>query len=292
MKQLHLTPLQAQRLFTLLKCSPELDVDDLRHVPALQAAFIKIMLAPNSDEDEVTAYLRVKIPPRRFPDLAKAARLTLSTSLELAKAKAYLESCGKKLKLLDHWRGLSHDQSKMLNENRHIPISNKPISTTVEMVRSNSMPDLGSPEFMGTAPLRAEEQSRSFRYQPSNGPTACPYLSSSDNVCSEGKFAKLNQDGKQPYFRPTTRLLPRPSQIGVMARRLSCRSGKPSSICKKGLDGSPGDKTVIKKRRALFEWRDTGLPSSAISFEDISIDNTTDDTMSDSLLPWWDSTDS
>lgn len=85
---------------------PESELDEAMDISALDAEKIKIMLFSDSEEDD--------LEHSRWVDVEK---LTLSTSKELARAKAYLKSCGKSPTLLDHWKSLLYDHGSSCGQN-------------------------------------------------------------------------------------------------------------------------------------------------------------------------------
>ena len=160
---------------------PESEIDEAKQITELEAGQIPIILSSDSDEDN-----------RRHSRWVNVEKLTLSTSKELAKAKAYLGSCGKKPALLDHWKSLFYDHGSSCDENCQKLISSLLLPAEAEKVRSRLTPLPEKPTCEHTFSLCAKAPSQKPLYKTPHSPITFLYPLFPDSSPPPRKLAKVD----------------------------------------------------------------------------------------------------
>lgn len=220
MQKLRLDNLQTQRMLKFLERHPEPDVDEVKHVAALEAEKLKTMLFSGSDEDD-----------QKHSRWANAENFTLSTSRELAKAKAYLELCGKRPVLLDHWKSLLYDYGSRCDKNRHRFVSSLLAPHEVEKARSFSTPQPERPKSEVISTPCAEALSQKPLFKTPDSPIKFLYPISPDSIPPPHKLAKLDGRKIARYSYPAAeRSSATPSPQRALAYRRQNLSPASSSL--------------------------------------------------------------
>lgn len=177
-------------MLNLIERCPESEVDETTHISALETEKIKMMLFSDLDEDD-----------RKHSRWANPEKLTLSTFRELAKAKAYLESCGEKPTLLDHWKSLLYDHGSSCGKNCRKLVSSLLIPAEAEKARSCLTIPAERPKLEHISRPCEEVPSQKPLFQASNSPITFPYPISPDSSSPPRKFAKSEGQTKarHPY---------------------------------------------------------------------------------------------
>lgn len=182
MQKLHLDTVQSQNMLNFMERYPESEIDEAKHITELEADKIPIILSSDSDEDN-----------RRHSRWVNVEKLTLSTSKELAKAKAYLGSCGKKPSLLDHWKSLLYDHGSSCDENCQKLLSSLLLPAEAEKVRSRLTPQAERPTFEHTSRLCTVPSSPTPLFKTPNSPITFLYPLSPDSCPSPCELAAVDE---------------------------------------------------------------------------------------------------
>ena len=185
MQQLRLDNFQSQRILDFIERYTESEIDEAIDLSALEPEKIKIILVSDSD--------------RKHSRWVNVEKLTVSTCRELAKAKAYLESCGKEPTLLDHWRSLLLKHGSSCDENcqKLTPHLSVPAETDKvrSRLRSRLTPQPERPNLVHIPKPCEEAPSQKPLYKTSNSPITFLYPISPDSSPPARKFA--NVDGRK-----------------------------------------------------------------------------------------------
>lgn len=217
MQQLHLDTNQSQQLLQFIERYPESQLDEAKHMSQLAAEKIPIMLSSDSDEDDRKHFLCINVE-----------QLTLSTSKELAKAKAYLESCGKMPTLLDHWRSLLYDHGSSCGKNCQKLVPSLLLPAKAEKVRPSLTSNPERPTFEHTSRPCEEGSSQKSLFKASDFPITFLYPISPDSSPPLRKFAEV---GRQKIARQSYLAADRPSTMPSSQRALASRRQNLSSAC-------------------------------------------------------------
>lgn len=210
-------------MFKLLERHPEPEIGELKDVLALQAATIRTMVASDSEDNEpsLKAGMEHKKLCQNHPHWVTAENFTLSTSKELAKARAYLELCGYRPALLDHWKNLLYDHSSICDDNGRVSDPHLLSVHEAETARSIFTHEPKSPKFkVEFSPLPAAPSPKPPSQSLDPSITAL-YPISPDSSPPPHKVAKIH---------------------GRKNARLSCPSAESSSAL-------PGSQSVFVSRR-------------------------------------------
>lgn len=286
MQQLHLDLLQTRRMLKLLERHPEPEIGELKDVLALQAATIRTMLASDSDDNEPSLEARMghKKLCRNHPQWVTAENFTLSTSKELAKARAYLEWCGYRPALLDHWKNLLYDHGSSGAENGRVSESHLLSVHEAETVRSISTPQPKSPKskvMLSPHPAAPNPKPPS---QPLNRLTPTLYPISPDSSPPPHKVAKLHGRKNARHSYPSAEsssALPSSQRAFVSRHRKSSRASSSRKPDEGGDgDGRPGGVTATKNQRAAGQRRKRVISSSSTLSTNSSARNAIGNTVS------------
>lgn len=184
MQQLHLDKFQSQNMLQFIERYPESEIDEAKCLSELEVGKIPIKLLPDSDGGD-----------QKDSRWVCVEKLTLSTTKELAKAKAYLESCGKKPTLLDHWKSLLYEHGSSCDENCQKLESSLSPPAEAEKVRSCLTPQPEKPTCEHISRLCVAPSSQKPLYKTSHSPITFLYPLPPGSSPPPRKLAKV--DGKK-----------------------------------------------------------------------------------------------
>lgn len=212
MQQLRLDTVQSRNILNFMERYPESEVEEAKPISELDAEKIPIILSSDSDEDN-----------RRHSRWVDVEKLTLSTSKELAKAKAYLRSCGEKPTLLDHWKSLLYDHGNSCDKNCQKLISSLLLPAEAEKVRSRLNPEPEKPAVEHISRLCAEAPSQKPLFKTSHSPMTFLYPLSPESSQHSPKLAMV--DGQKMAQKSHT-AVERHSTMPTSQRTLASRRQK------------------------------------------------------------------
>jgi hypothetical protein len=152
MQRLRLRPHQTQRMLKLLEQREKPEDVELERVAKLQAKASGFLLAWDTPDDKSRskAAMGNRGLLTEHYNQVNVEEFTLSTPRELAKAKAYLEACGRRPALLDHWEYLFCTFGKEKDEKGQISVSSLLPAHELESVRCISILTPGKLQSHGT----------------------------------------------------------------------------------------------------------------------------------------------
>ena len=189
MQHLFLDKFQSQNMLEFIERYPEFEIDEAKHLSELEVGKIPIKLLPDSDGGD-----------RKDSRWICVEKLTLSTTKELAKAKAYLESCGEKPTLLDHWKSLMYEHGSSCDKNCQKLESSLSPPAEAEKVRSRLTPQPEKPTCERISRLCVASPSQKPLYKTSDSPITFLYPLSPDSSPPPRKLAKV--DGQKIAQNP------------------------------------------------------------------------------------------
>lgn len=187
MMQLHLNPTQKKAMSEILAQQElKLSAEDSQ-IEDLQAATNRILMADNSTKAKHMSQAQYRKLVKKHLYKSDEDRFNISTRAGLVKAKQYLQFCGYKPELLDHWTKGSYQADHDTGESAHVPPL-KPVTQlqeTAQLIpaaqssgpgRSNIQDLVGQQSFQTTTesdailPLPANTSKALQASNPSHGP--------------------------------------------------------------------------------------------------------------------------